>query len=293
MFVSIVIPTYNRRNLLKLCLRSLVQQSYPEKRYEILVIDDGSTDGTLKLLRKLEKKIPNLFFYRGKGNGPGSARNIGIRKSEGEIVFFTDDDCELPKNWIERFVDFYREHPGVGGVGGYLEADDKIIKSNIFAEYESYMSRLNYGLGETQEYIGGFETPAGGTGNMSYKREVLKEVGGFDESFPVASGEDADLKMRIILNGHNIAYLPVKAIHHREYSLKDFICQNFARSVGEVFFKKKWEKTLRANKDKFGLEMKKGFLYRLIMDFRFEMILLFFLESLIKRFGKLRCRSEL
>jgi len=271
--VSVVIPTFNRKEKLKHTLKSLSYQTCSKNRYEILVVDDGSTDGTDSFLKRAKKEIPNLSYFRQQNKGPAAARNLGIGKSDGEIIFFTDDDCIVPRDWIEKFIHMYERHLEVAGVGGYLEANEDTLKTNIFARYESYMSRTAYRT-DRGEYIGSFECPAGGTCNMSYRKSVLEEVGGFDETYPVAAGEDADLKLRICLNGHKLAYVPVKVIHIQDYGAQRFIRQNIARGVGEAYFLKRWSGVLsdRGKRMQYGAAIDVAHLLKMIKELRLDML---------------------
>jgi len=119
-----------------------------------------------------------------------------------------------------------------------MEAPAAVLKQNIFAQYESYVTRQVYGAGK-KEILGSFEVPTGGTNNIAYRKKVLEEIGGFDESFPVAAGEDADLKKRICDRGYQILYLPLKVEHHHDYSWRSFIKQSRSRGVGSIYFHRK------------------------------------------------------
>jgi len=231
---SIVIPTYNRKDLLRRCLAAATNQDYPD--YEVIVVDDGSTDGTGEMV---QREFPQVRYIRQEPNrGPAAARNRGIEAATGEIVAFTDDDCLVPPDFLACLADGYRRHPEVVGAGGYLEAPDEVLAHNPFAQYEAYVSHVVYKAGPI-EYIGGFECPAGGTCAMSYRRDVLLEVGGFDERFPVAAGEDADLKLRIVQRGSPLLYVPVKVIHLRPYTFPTFLRQFVAHGRGVVYFEHK------------------------------------------------------
>ena len=235
MYISIVIPTHNRKELLHRCLEAATQQDYPD--YEVIVVDDGSTDGTGEMVRR---EFPQVRYIRQEPNrGPAAARNQGIEVATGEIIAFTDDDCLIPVDFLSRLADGYRRYPKVAGVGGYQEAPDEVLHHNPFARYEAYMTRQFY-KAAPQEYLGGFECPAGGTNSMSYLKNVLLEVGGFDESFPCAAGEDADLKWRIVEKGYQLLYIPVKVIHLHPYSLRSFWSQQVRRGVGAAYFERKY-----------------------------------------------------
>lgn len=231
---SIVIPTLNRKETLRQCLRAATGQTYPQ--YEVIVVDDGSTDGTDHLIGQ---EFPEVLYLRQKSNrGPSAARNAGFSAATGEIIAFTDDDCLLPVEWLSHLADGYTRYPETSGVGGYIEASEEISAENAFARYENYLSHMVYGASD-QEYFGGFESPCGGTNSMSYRRSVLNEAGGFDESFPFAAGEDADLKWRICQAGHRLLYLPIGVIHLQEYNWEAFRRQQITRGRGIIHFERK------------------------------------------------------
>jgi len=107
------------------------------------------------------------------------------------------------------------------------------LRSEPLARYESFIARRVYHVSE-REYCGGFECPAGGTNNMSYRRSVLEEVNGFDEFFRYAAGEDADLKWRLCARGHTLLFVPIKMTHLHEYSWARFRRQCFFRGKGRT-----------------------------------------------------------
>ncbi|HXF69538.1 MAG TPA: glycosyltransferase [Thermoflexus sp.] len=234
MYFSVIIPTHNRKTLLRRCLAAASGQDY--SNYEVIVVDDGSTDGTGEMVRR---EFPRVHYIRQEPNrGPAAARNRGIEVASGEIIAFTDDDCLLPPDFLSRLADGYRRYPDVAGVGGYLEAPDELLQSNPFARYEAYVTHRVYRAGP-EEYVGGFECPAGGTNSMSYRKTVLLEVGGFDESFPYAAGEDADLKWRVVQRGYRLLYVPVKVVHLQPYTFSAFWRQHLRHGRGAVHFERK------------------------------------------------------
>ena len=106
LLISVIIPTYNRAGQLKDCLDSLFNQTY--KNFEIIVIDDGSTDCTEDLVRDLQKEHKNLKYLKQKNKGPAGARNLGIKKARGKIIVFCDDDCTADKEWIKNIAEAYK-----------------------------------------------------------------------------------------------------------------------------------------------------------------------------------------
>jgi O-antigen biosynthesis protein len=162
--VSVIIPTYNRSDTLQKCLAAVQTQTYSD--YEIIVVDDGSTDGTANMIAA---EFPNVHYLYQANRGPAAARNQGIAAATGDIIAFTDDDCLPPSDWLARLAEGYSRYPDAAGGGGSLIAPPNLLATSVFARYERYNGREVYHSGE-QDYYGGFECPAGGTANMSYRR---------------------------------------------------------------------------------------------------------------------------
>ena len=234
MYFSVVIPTYNRKQTLRQTLLALHRQDYSD--FEIIVVDDGSTDDTREMVHQ---EFPRVHLLCQEQNrGPAAARNLGIHTAKGEIIAFTDDDCLPPDDWLTRLADGYARYPTAIGGGGSLIAPTALLKTDLFAQYEHYIGGQVYHADE-REYFGSIECPGGGTANTSYRRSVLLEIGGFDEEFPVAAGEDADLRSRICNRGYKLFYVPIWVIHLQEYSWQRFRRQCFVRGVGRNYFEER------------------------------------------------------
>jgi len=205
MKVSIIIPTYNRSNKLYETLKSLGKQE------EIIVVDDCSTDGTKEMI--LNYFHDNIRYYKtDKNSGPAIARNLGIKKAKGDIILFTDDDCLVPTNWVERYKKIFKEND-VGVVGGYLIPKE----SNIFYAIDKIKDKI-LGVG----YLGNKEIisrniKVGFTNNCGYRKDVLMKVGFFNENFRVPAGEDTELNDRVAKH-YNAMYIPISVIHNNKYN---------------------------------------------------------------------------
>ncbi len=232
---SVVIPTYNRKALLRRCLEAALGQDYPD--YEVIVVDDGSTDGTGEMVRR---EFPQVRYIRQEPNrGPAAARNRGIEAATGEIVAFTDDDCVVPRDWLTRLLEGFRRYPDVAGVGGFQDPPETLISDNPIARAEHTRRLQRWGEQAFREVTGGAEVPGLGTNNVAYRRDVLLQVGGFDEGFPVAAGEDADLKLRIAQAGYKLLYIPIGVEHYRAYTWKAQWRMSVRRGIGAYYFEAK------------------------------------------------------
>lgn len=231
MFISIVIPTFNRGEKLTRTLEPLLAQDYAD--YEIILSDDGSTDNTAEIAAR----FPRVIYVRQENRGPAAARNRGIVRARGDVIAFTDDDCRVPPDWLARLADGYARYPEVAGVGGYLDPPEEIVARNLFARYERFVTRELYRQGNIERVGGLADYPAGGTSNMSYRKTILDQVGGFDEWFPYPAAEDHDLRVRVHARGYALLYLPLRVEHLRAYSLRGFVRQSITRGRGVA----RWE----------------------------------------------------
>lgn len=222
--ISVIIASYNSKNLLLNCLKSLENQEYSKDMYEVIVVDDGSDDGTYETLKKINTKF-KLTVLRQTRKGPAVARNVGVRKAKGNIVAFTDADCKVPQNWLSSFVAAYKKYPKVAAVGGYL----KPSKNNFFAKIEILKNRYLHKIGN-KELLGRKEVPIGFTNNMSYKKKVFNEFKGFNERFPKPAGEDFDLKQRVT-SKYDVIFIPIEVRHMESYDLNYFLRQILKRGT--------------------------------------------------------------
>lgn len=201
--VSVVIPTYNRRDCLVRCVSSLPYD------VQVVVVDDGSTDGTEQARGQLDH--PNLLYVRQTNKGPASARNLGIKEASGGYIAFTDDDCVPAAGWpwplVEAISDGGEE---VAGVGGRVLP----LRRGLFADYYTFHRILE--PPRSCSYLV--------TANCLYSRKVLEEVGGFDERIRAAGGEDPTLSAKVRDRGYRLVYEPTAVVRHdyRE-GLIDFV----------------------------------------------------------------------
>src|SRR3989338_11437443 len=116
-FVSVVIPVYNDTGRLKKVLSALRRQTYPKERYEVVVSDNASTED----VRSVTGQFPGVVYTYESKRGPAAARNKGIRTAKGEIIAFTDSDCEPAVDWLEKGVQAVLRDTACGFVGGEIE----------------------------------------------------------------------------------------------------------------------------------------------------------------------------
>ena len=223
-FVSVIVPTCNRRTMLKDCLESLFNQTYSS--YEIIVVDSSTNVGD-DVIQEYKSKSPcTLKYLFQQPRGPAAARNLGIKHATGEIICFIDDDCIADKHWIENLVAAF-DYEEVGGVGGKIVASDP---RTLVEKYASTFFNQEY-LISVQSFIIGC--------NMAYRKDILDMIGGFDESFRFS--EDNDIGIRVRLKGYELRYAPNAVVYHRHRtSLKGLIKQQYGYGKGHARLGKKY-----------------------------------------------------
>lgn len=105
--VSIIIPIYNLENSIKNCLRSLMNQNYPFKKLEVILIDDGSADASAAIGQEYANRFPNILFFHQAHTGVSAARNLGLKNASGKYIFFLDADDQFSRNTIRDCVNFF------------------------------------------------------------------------------------------------------------------------------------------------------------------------------------------
>lgn len=185
MKVSIVIPTHNQKEILAKTLDYLILQDYPKDQYEIVIVDDGSTDATQEMVKsKMGSKVGLRYFYQ-KQCGPHFARNLGIEKAWGEIIIFVDSDIFTPQNFITEHVKFHQKFGDVVVSGPTVRTDNL---DNVFDDIERR---------KVKKWLFDFSGPSFITSNLSVKRKSLVRVGGFDEEFTGFGWHDWELGLRL------------------------------------------------------------------------------------------------
>ena len=192
--VTIIVCTYNRADLLRPALESLVRQSVEKSTYEIVIVDNASQDGTAAVMKEFQQShsSPNIVLAYEPTKGLGHARNTGCKVADGRYLAFIDDDCIAAEDWLANLIDCY-EHvqPQPWSVGGIvLPKYAEPIPAWFKDSYETDT------WGDDARFLTHGESFTGC--NMSFRNEVIQRFGGFDATFgmrgeQLALGEDTQL----------------------------------------------------------------------------------------------------
>lgn len=230
--ISVVVPTYQRRNSVVRLLESLRTQTLPPDAFEVIAAVDGSTDGTAEAVRAFRAPYA-LLALEGPNRGRGGACNAGIRAASGEVVVLLDDDMEAAPGLLAAHAHAHTGHIRRAVVGAAPIAASPDSPPFVRYAADGFRKRLarlgqpGYQLGFRDVY----------TGNFSAPREVLLAVGGFDEAFRVYGHEDYELALRLQAAGVALAYSAEALAHqHYEKTFAAFAPDGIARGRTAVLF---------------------------------------------------------
>ena len=207
--VSVVVPTYKHPEMLQCCLNALISQDFVPDEYEIIVVDDANYEETrqqvacwVKQVRKeklaKQERMPMIRYIPVEStcHGPAIARNLGWKAAKSPIIAFTDDDCIPCPDWLTKGLEVFSNSHDISAVSG------RVIMPlpEIPTDYEYNAAHL-----ETSEFV---------TANCFYRRDVLLDMGGFDERFTMAWREDSDLFFTLLTHGKTYVCVPeVQVVH--------------------------------------------------------------------------------
>jgi glycosyltransferase involved in cell wall biosynthesis len=221
--VSIVLPCYNSAKELPETFSELDRQGFRDR--EIVIVDDGSTDDTWKVATQLSAGRGDVFVVRTEHRGASHARNAGMEKSRGEIVFFSESDCVYDAEYVQRAVESLEAQPKAGAV--CLTGAPLITRSTLATECIDIENKVQHQL-LNQGKIKPFYA-------WVYRREVLTELGGFDER--LFQGEDKDLFRRLEKAHYVVAWVPgVNWRHRRDQTLQELAKKWFTRGRSRILY---------------------------------------------------------
>jgi glycosyltransferase involved in cell wall biosynthesis len=234
MNLSIVIPTLNSQDTIKLTLNSLLRNKSLTPSDEIIICDGGSSDATLTIAKSYNVKIIST-----EKKGAAVARNIGVRESCGEIICFTDSDCVVSKDWLIKIRETFKKKSDVCGIGGPVLPYPQNSPNNI----QKYSDKIFSDIMQFPNKITkvNYKCPIGSliTANSAYRKKDLEDIGLFDETF-LTSGEDWDICWRIARKNLLIFNPEIIVYHIFPNNLHDLWKQYFKYGIASSKLKKKF-----------------------------------------------------
>lgn len=238
MQLSVVIPSYNRRKILEECLKALYHQTLPVKDYEVIVIDDGSSDDTPQFLERAQKKYKNFSFYNQKNQGQGVARNRGVQHAVGEVIVLIGDDIIVTQDFLSEHLRYHLHHPAEHeAVLGYIAWHPKLLIN----EFMNWMTNGSTVMGKFGGHQFAFEKLHGKeladfnffyTSNISLKRTLLDKYP-FDPAFSGYGWEDIELGYRLTQREGLKLYYNPQAIAYHDHFMTDESLAGRMRSIGK------------------------------------------------------------
>ena len=209
-FVSIIIPVYNGKRTLHLCLDAIQALDYPKDRHEVIVVDNNSTDGTPGIV----SQYPVRLVYERQIQGPHAATNTGVQQARGEILAFTDSDCVPEPGWLRALVAPFADE-NIVATGGRIEAYQPSSRVERFIQH---MEPLKNCLRLSESFPVSIITA-----NAAYRANAFRATGMFNPN--MYTGAEVDLAWRLQLEtGKQVVYVPEAVIYHM-----------FSSSLGQMF----------------------------------------------------------
>lgn len=206
MFFSVVIPTYNRKLILEKCLKALEHQHLTNgstvSGYEVVLVDDGSTDGTLEWLQENAADFPHVRSHTQDHLGPAAARNLGVERSVGDTIIFIDSDLVVTANFLQAHADAL--------IQGQLD-----VGSDRVFTYGQVINTCNFDHPTAEAYkLTDFSAAYFATGNVAIARKWLTKAGLFDTRFQLYGWEDLELGVRLKAHGLKLIKCPAAVGYH-------------------------------------------------------------------------------
>ncbi len=228
--LSVIIPALNSASTISATLSSIFSSSLSRDLFEVLVVDDGSSDSTVAVARKFPVKV-----YSCSERGIGPPRNVGVKMAKGDIVSFTDSDCVVGKNWLEKILGFFERNPEADGVGGPVLAYPcnrnavQKLTGEIFVEDQGYPEKLKkVQFGSMCGMILG--------SNSSYRKDAITAAGGYSEP----GGSNLELAWRLVSIRKNLFFDPnIRVCHMFPAELKAIFKQQFRWGVQSTQMKRR------------------------------------------------------
>lgn len=215
---SVIVPTFNRPHQLARCLDALSRVKPPAGGFEVVIVDDGGTQGVDAVRRDATGTEPAVRYAAQSHAGPGAARNTGARLAAGTWLAFTDDDCEPSSGWLQAFERALVAHP-LALAGGVVR---NAVTDSMFSEASQLLAGFVAGW-----FDGAARERFFTSNNIALARAAFLDAGGFDEAFGASAGEDREFCDRWTAQGRDSMQVADAIVDHRHaLSLRSFLRQH-------------------------------------------------------------------
>jgi hypothetical protein len=209
--ISVIVSTRNRARKLHALLESLVCCNATGEDWEAVVADNDSTDDTAEVARAFAERFPGRFSYVYQStSGKATGINLAIRQARGDLIALVDDDVRVAQNWLGEMAASYQADSELGGVGGRIELFDPGAAPVAIRRSPDAAIISDYPFNPSNIPVLGC--------NLSFRREIIADVGSYDERFGpgsvIGSGDDAEIIYRIQRSGYKLAYSPDILVYH-------------------------------------------------------------------------------
>ncbi|OGO21151.1 MAG: hypothetical protein A2Z14_16325 [Chloroflexi bacterium RBG_16_48_8] len=220
--VSVIIPAKNAAKTINTCLQAVLEQKGFSQPYEVIVVDDGSEDVTAAIANGFGVRVIRLE----EGMGPATARNAGAAIAKGEILIFTDSDCEPESNWMVEMIKPFEDPAVVGVRGAYRSRQSGWVPRFVQQEY-AFKYLLIAGL-DSIDFID--------TYSAAYRRTTFLENGGFEKAFPVPCVEDQEFSFRLARKGYRMVFAPDAIVYHQhDRNVGEYVKRKFGIGYWKAF----------------------------------------------------------